>query len=340
MSLNPRDLSRSGLSHRSLALTLSIALVSSFSLPLLTIAAGANAAPLIAQAQTAQKRRIAVLDFDSGSISGNPLASGWLGQGAAKGVSDLIVNKLVDSGIYRVMERSKLDAILQEQNLGESGRVDAGTAAKIGKLLGVEAILIGSITQFNVDEKSSGFSFGGLFGNSGKKSLANVQITARLVDTETGEIIATSQGKGEADQKSGSTTVFGIGGGDSVSNNDSLLIAAADKAVTQLVTTVIDSASKLNANAGSSGLEALIADIGGGQITLNKGSIAGFAKGMQISVERVTKQVKDPATGKVLRQVSSSIGRIELTEVARDYAVGRIISGSGFKVGDTVKSMK
>ncbi len=328
------------LRHRSLSLLMSIAILGTLETALVAVVAEANPAITIAQAQTAQKRRIAVLDFDSGSISGNPLASGWLGQGAAKGVSDLIVNKLVDSGTYRVMERSKLDAILREQNLGESGRVDAGTAAQIGKLLGVEAVLIGSITQFNVDEKSSGFSFGGLFGNSGKKSIANVQITARLVDTETGEIIATSQGKGEADQKSGSTTVFGIGGGDSVSNNDSLLIAAADKAVTQLVTTVIDSASKLTANAGMSGLEALIADIGGGQITLNKGSIAGFSKGMQISVERVTKQVKDPKTGKVLRQISSSIGRLEIIEVARDYAVGRIISGSGFKVGDTVKSMK
>lgn len=326
--------------HRSLSLLLSIAVLSSLATPIIAIAVEPNRPITIAQAQSVQKRRIAVLDFDSGSINGNPFVSGWLGQGAAKGVSDLIVNKLVDSGTYRVMERSKLDAILREQDLGESGRVDAGTAARIGKLLGVEAVLVGSITQFNVDEKSTGFSFGGLFGNSGKKSLANVQITGRLVDTETGEIIATVQGKGEADQKSGSTRVLGIGGGDSVSNNDSLLIAAADKAVTQMVTMVVDSASKLTANAGASGLEALIADIGGGQITLNKGTIAGFAKGMQISVERVTKQVKDPATGKVLRQVSSSIGRLELVEVARDYSVGRIISGSGFRVGDTVKSMK
>jgi hypothetical protein len=74
-------------------------------------------------------------------------------------------------------------------------------------------------------------------------------------------------------------------------------------------------------------------------VTINKGAIAGFSTGMKISVERVTKQVKDPSTGKVLRKVSSSIGRLEIIEIARDYAVGRVVSGSGFKVGDAVKSV-
>ena len=324
---------------QSTPIALSILLFTSLGTPAMAIATEMPATITIAQAQSAQKRRIAVLDFDSGSISGNPFASGWMGQGASKGIGDIIVNKLVESGSYRVIERSKIEAILREQNLGDSGRVDAGSAAQIGKLLGVEAVLIGSITQFNVDQKASGFSFGGLFGNAKKTNIANVQITARLVDTSTGEIIATAKGQGQAEQGSGSVQVLGIGGSEATANNDTLLSSAADKAVTQMVGTVVESSSKLSEYSGS-GLEAMIADIGGGQVTLNKGSAAGFTNGMKISVERVTKQVKDPSTGKVIRSVSSSIGKLEIIEVARDYAVGKVISGSGFKVGDSVKSVK
>lgn len=294
----------------------------------------------VAQSQRAAKKpRIAVLDFDAGSISSNPFASGWLGQGASKGIADLLVNKLVENGSYRVIERSKIDALLQEQNLGDSGRVDASTAARIGKLLGVETIMVGSITRFNVDEKASGVRIGGIFGNKKKTNTAVVQITARLIDTETGEILSSAQGMGQAEQKSGGTQVLGIGGEKSVSNNDTLLSSAADQAVAQIVTTLAGSAGKASSGA-SATPEAVIADISGNQVTLNKGSSAGFTNGMKISVERVTKQVKDPSTGQVIRNVTASVGMLKIVEVSRDYAVAEITSGTGFKVGDTVVSVK
>jgi curli biogenesis system outer membrane secretion channel CsgG len=320
-------------------LGLVLLMIGAMGLPTMVIAAQPPGSLLVAQAKTGQKKRIAVLDFDGGSISGNPYAAGFLGLGAAKGVGDLVINKLVDNGTYRVIERGKIDQILQEQNLGDSGRVDASTAAKIGKLLGVEAVLVGSITQFNVDSKAKGFSVGGLFGNSSVKNTAIVQLTARLIDTETGEIIATAQGQGSASAKSGGTSVLGIGGSTANVNNDSLLTQAANDAVAQMVTVVAQSESKLSAYSGTANnAEGLVADITDGQVTLNKGAAAGFAKGMKVSIERVSKVVKDPATGKVIRTVSSPIGQIELIEVTKDYAVGRVVSGVGFKPGDTAKA--
>jgi curli biogenesis system outer membrane secretion channel CsgG len=329
------------LNHRHIRMSLIVAMVASLGLPSLAIAAEPQPRIQIAQAQPGQKKRIAVLDFDSGSISGTPFAAGYLGIGAAKGVGDLVINKLVDNGTYRVIERGKIDQILREQDLGASGRIDASTAAKIGKLLGVEAVLVGSITQFNVDVNSSGFSFGGLFGNSKVTNTATVQLTARLIDTETGEIIATAQGMGKAEQKSGSTSVLGVSGSGSTANTDTLLTNAANDAVNQMITSVVSAAPKLTAYAGTApNIEALIADITDGQVTINKGLAAGFVKGMKVSVERVTKQVKDPATGRVLRTVSTSVGKIELVEVNKEFAVGRILSGSGFKEGDTVKAIQ
>ena len=68
---------------------------------------------------------------------------------------------------FKLFERSQLEKILEEQKLGMSGIVDASTAAEIGKGIGVDAIVLGSVTR------------------SGE----NIAINVRLIDTETAEII-------------------------------------------------------------------------------------------------------------------------------------------------------
>src|SRR6185503_17832234 len=88
---------------------------------------------------------------------------------------------------------------------------------KLGKLLGVDAIIVGSITQFGNDNKSVGVggAGGGLggFGLGGfgrKESTAVVGLDARIVNIDTGEIMAVANGKGESKRKS--TSLTGGGG--------------------------------------------------------------------------------------------------------------------------------
>ena len=86
-----------------------------------------------------------------------------------KGVTDLLVTMLVKDGTYSVIERKALDKILAEQNFSNSDRADPTSAAKIGKLLGVDAIIVGSITQFGNDTKNTGV--GGVGAGLGKVGL-------------------------------------------------------------------------------------------------------------------------------------------------------------------------
>jgi hypothetical protein len=86
-------------------------------------------------------------------------------------------------------------------------------------------------------------------------------------------------------------------------------------------------------------VNAVVADITGNLITINKGSESGFKTGMNLSIERVVKEVKDPQTGKVLRSITSPIGRVELIEVSNGYATSKIVSGAGFKVQDVAKAV-
>ncbi len=204
------------------------------------IATPATTQPATQLAQ-ATKKRLVVMDFDYGTT--NSYYTSYRGVGAAKGISELLINELVNNGTYTVVDRSKLEQVLKQQN--RTGSMDAGTAAEIGKQLGVDAVLIGTITKFNIDKQSGGGSFMGIGGGS-QKTKATVQIDVRLIGTASGDILATAKAVGEADQSDSNISVRGISSSSGSSNNeDTLLSAAVDKAVSQMVTKLAEVSKKL-----------------------------------------------------------------------------------------------
>src|SRR5574337_478045 len=119
-----------------------------------TATAFAQAAP--------RKKRVAVFDFDYGTVHSNVAAIFGQDVDVGKGISDLLVKYLVKDGTYSVIERKSLDKILAEQNFSTSDRANPASAAKIGKLLGVDAIIEGSITEFgNETKKQNVGGYGG-----------------------------------------------------------------------------------------------------------------------------------------------------------------------------------
>jgi curli biogenesis system outer membrane secretion channel CsgG len=163
-----------------------------------------------------QRPTIAVLNFEYGTVQ-----QWWSGTwDIGAGISDMIVDELVNDGSFRVIERKRLDAILAEQNFSNSDRADpsAASMAKIGKALGVKYLVVGSITKFGTEKSSQSFSGGGYGGAFGigsvgtSKGKANVAITARIIDTTTGEIMASAKGDGTS-KRSGLLLGGGGGGG-------------------------------------------------------------------------------------------------------------------------------
>lgn len=175
------------------------------------------ALPAPAMAQKSSRPTVAILDLDFGAVQ-----KWWEGNwDIGKGVADLVVDELVNDGTYRIIERKKLDAILAEQNFSNSDRADpnAASVAKIGKALGVKYLLVGSITKFGTENKNLGIGGGGWGGGKfglGKvgtsKGKATVAITIRMVDTSTGEILASAKGEGTS-KRSGLMLGGGGGGG-------------------------------------------------------------------------------------------------------------------------------
>jgi curli biogenesis system outer membrane secretion channel CsgG len=292
------------------------------------------------------------MDFDYATVHAG--VSQIFGQDIdiGKGIADLLVTDLVKDGSYSIIERKTLDKVMAEQNFSNSDRANPASAAKIGKLLGVDAILVGSITQFGNETKNLGVGGGGgnwgghgLGGFGHKNSKAIVGLSARLVDIDTGEILAVAEGKGESSRSStsmlgGGGNWHGGGGGDvnfGSSDFQSTIIGEATKLATdQLSTEVVAGKDKLQTR--TIVVQGLVAAVEEGQVILNVGAKAGVKVGDELSVERVSKEIKDPATGNVLRRLSSPIGVVKVTDVDDGSSVCTVVSGSGFKTGDTVKT--
>ena len=315
------------------------------------------AAPAAAAAGTpapppGRKKRVAVFDFDYATVQTASAAAFGSNVDVGRGIADLTVKYLVKDGTYSVIERKAMDKILTEQNFSNSDRANPTSAAKLGKLLGVDAIIVGSVTQFGNDTKNTnvggggggwpGFGVGG-FGH--KKSKAIVAVDARIVNIDSAEIMGIASGKGESSREStsllgGGSNWHGWGGGavdfGSSDFQQTILGEAVNAAVQQMSGELIADNGKLEAR--TVHVEGLVAAVDGGQIVLNVGGKSGLKVGDQLTVERVTKEIKDPATGAVIRRMTSPVGVIRLTDVDDISAVGTAVSGSGFKVGDAFKT--
>lgn len=171
------------------------------------------AAPAVAQST---RPTVAILSFEYGTIE-----RWWSGtQDIGEGISDLLVDALVEDGSYRIIERKRLDAILAEQNFSQSERADpsAKTLAQVGKVLGVKYLVVGSVTKFGTEKSSKSFGGGGFGSKYGvgevgtSKGKANVAISARIIDTTTAEVMAVAKGEGTS-KRSGLLLGGGAGGG-------------------------------------------------------------------------------------------------------------------------------
>ena len=111
-------------------------------------------AAITCAAQTSGKKRVAVLDFDYGTVQSYVSSDLWQQSGRGERHHGYAGGKISEGWqVFRDRAQS-LDKILAEQNFSNSDRANPATAAKIGQILGVDAIIMGSITKFGRDDHS------------------------------------------------------------------------------------------------------------------------------------------------------------------------------------------
>jgi TolB-like protein len=115
---------------------------------------------------------IAIMEFDNYSVGEYQEKLGFI----SKGLAEFFETDFAQISDLRVVERDKIDYILQEIELAQSGKVSQETAVRIGKLLGAQLMVFGSISQ--IDSK-------------------NTRMLVKAVNVETSEIIAAVEKQGK-----------------------------------------------------------------------------------------------------------------------------------------------
>jgi curli biogenesis system outer membrane secretion channel CsgG len=287
-------------------------------------------------AADAAKPRVAVIEFKN-KVSG--WSWGWYHAGTQ--AQDMFVTELVGTKKYRVIEREQLQAIMQEKHLSLSGDIDPKTAIQFGKLLGVEYLITGALTELGA-QRTNVHVPGGLLGRfqpstSVGTSKMDCAIDARAISTTTGEIVwADKASESSSDAK---VYVAGAGGGvDDQQKLDHLIRPVVAKLAASLAKEALGTAG-LGGAGDASGIVGKIAKVDGGTLYVNVGSEAGVKEGNEFNVTRTGEQIKDPDTGEVLGANETKVGRVKITSVKGPrLSIASPVSGSGFKAGDTLKN--
>ncbi len=298
--------------------------------------------------QSPQKKRVAVFDFDNAAVQGGisfPFAENNA-PNLGKAAADLLITKLVQDGNLSVLERNAIDKLLAEQDFSNTNRTDPATAAKLGRVLGVDTIILGTITHYDYVDKTTGGGgahFGGFGGSSMKTKHdinARVQISIRLVSPDTAEVLAVSQGTGEVIRKGVKVDIRDMSQVNMMGSNASnpLMNECMDKAIAQLAGQLEQAVPKLPPRIPI--INGMVADANGsGQLVLNVGAHDGVKLGDRLQVWRAGKEIRDPASDKVLMRQDTLLGEAVVITVNDISSIAQYTGTEPVKVRDLAKSI-
>ncbi len=108
-------------------------------------------------------------------------------------VADMLTTSLFKTSRFELVERERIDAVLKEQSLKMSGLIDdASKAAEVGKLLGAEAVIFGTLSNAT-QQTTDKFSY--------DLVETNVRLDARAINTTTGKIVFSEGAAGSTESK-------------------------------------------------------------------------------------------------------------------------------------------
>lgn len=257
-----------------------------------------------------------------------------------EGLNAMLVDALIHDGRFVVVERVALNDIQLEQQLGKDNATTPETAAVSGQMLGASAIVRATVTKFEPAAGGGGLQIGGLplgrlmsgtAGVTGQYAL--VEFNLRIIDTSTGQVIATSKASGTANSSSANVSAM---------NNKS----GANVGTTAFKTTPLGEAAESAINAAvkqiALGMEhlpwsALVVASDGGKVYVNAGAAQNLKAGALLHVYRKGKVLTDPATGVVLETLMTNVGMIQIQSVNAKVSIATVTSGDPPARGDLVK---
>lgn len=124
--------------------------------------------------------RLAILPINNQEIT--------IDETAINSLYDFTALELLKTSHFVLVERKAIEALLKEQEFSVTGIVDASTAAKLGKILGADAVMLTEISELKRDEFFQ------------DENAYDAKVFIRIIDVSTAEILFYGKGRGESMQ--------------------------------------------------------------------------------------------------------------------------------------------
>jgi curli biogenesis system outer membrane secretion channel CsgG len=287
-----------------------------------------------------RRARLGVLEVDNNSSANSYTVSTMMGDinysdystsVPVNGIEAIVIDSLSQTGRFRLVERTELGSVLDEQDLAASGRVAKPSGAKTGNVLGAEYLVQLVVTDYETNTSGTDKGIGGLLtskvpllgGVKAGSSTGRVGLNIRLIDAETSEITFTKQIEAVIKETNlafgGAGLVGDVGLGGFMSEYSKTpvgqaVIAGVNQAVFELIKQV-----------GAKPAEGSIVKADAAQIYTNLGQDA-VAVGDRLQVLKKGEELIDPETGISLGGSTTSIGEIEVSQVQEKFSIARPVS--------------
>ena len=280
----------------------------------LALLAAAAVAPL--SAQGGLRYSITVTEFEN--------KAGWYGAWDIGDAWDTILTeKLNASGKFIVLgEADMRNAAMAEQDLAASGRTAGGGKTPVtGQMTPAQLLVKGAITHVQASTTGGGGGIGvGRVRLGGNKDKAEINATMYLVDSTTGQVMASTSVTGVAGRKGASVGYSGNGwGGDMAAFKNDNVGRAVEDAIAEGVTW-------LSAQLAEVPWTGTVAMIQGTQVYVNRGTREGVAAGQEFVVG-VANVIRDPDTGEVLDSSVEEVARLKVASVKEKLSICDVVSG-------------
>jgi curli biogenesis system outer membrane secretion channel CsgG len=274
------------------------------------------------------KRRIAIVDFENLADFG--------GQKLGSAVADQLISHVARSNRFVLIERSRIEKVLHEQALGQSGTITEETAAQVGKLLGVECLVLGKILDARQETQNKKID------NEEKKwslklkaAVGTIHISYKMVNTTTGEILLADD-VSETEIKPG----FGLKTKDVDLENmfefdETVLGIAVRKAVNKIAQDIVDNVSVIE------WIGKVVQSSADTLIYFTPGHGAGVRLEQLFDIYETAALEADELPGEDIVEYNQSKARVKVMGFIGDkVARAIVIQGKNIKRGDTVKLTK
>jgi curli biogenesis system outer membrane secretion channel CsgG len=261
--------------------------------------------------------------------------AGWEGRWElGRNLAMMLESALADTGRFVIVDRRELDAVIGEQDLQASGRAaESSEVAQTGLLRSARYLADGSVTRvdYNTAGDSGGIGFGGI--RVGRKSNeAEIELVVRLVDTTSGEVVASQRisGKAGGQRLNLSFRRSGVSGGMSDFSATPIGEAAQD-CIVQATLFIAQEMEDYEITAN------VVMAPSPDRIVINRGENYGVAPGQEFLLREAGEILTDPETGEILGVFEGEInGRIEVVRVTEKLAYCKLTEGQKPERGDTV----